>query len=160
MADSLLILALPSFCSLWLFPMSMLSFSSKCWLRSWASQDLAQPFPQRVLMNAPWASCMTRAMHGVWFLNAGHSIPKASRVDCSSQVSQWFKWMLLVIIPRNWRSVSSNNQELGPNLRLALLQYIDSSTIILNYLLKWEHNRLSTSLKASCTSHNAQVGSV
>jgi hypothetical protein len=37
MADTLLILALPSFRSLWLFPMSMLSFSANCWSRSCAS---------------------------------------------------------------------------------------------------------------------------
>jgi len=34
-ADTLLILALPSFRSLWLLPMSMLSFSPKCRSRSW-----------------------------------------------------------------------------------------------------------------------------
>jgi hypothetical protein len=29
---------------------------------------------------------MTCAMHGMWFLNAGHSIPEASSVNCSSHV--------------------------------------------------------------------------
>jgi hypothetical protein len=37
-------------------------------------------------MNAPKASYMTLAMHGMWFFNAGHSIPEASSIDCSSHV--------------------------------------------------------------------------
>jgi len=86
MADTLLIRALPSFRSLPIFPMSMLSFSPNCWSRSWASQDLVQPFTPRLLMNAPKASCMTCAMHGMWFPNAGHLIPEALSVDCRLQV--------------------------------------------------------------------------
>jgi len=85
-ADTLLIVVLLSFRSLWLFPMSMLSFSSNCWLRSRASQDLVRPLTPRRLMNAPESSCMTCAMWRIWFLNAGHSIPEASSVDCSSRV--------------------------------------------------------------------------
>jgi hypothetical protein len=37
-------------------------------------------------MNAPKASCMTWAMHGMWFLNASHWIPEALSVDCSLRV--------------------------------------------------------------------------
>ena len=83
MADMLLILAMPSFRSLWLFTMSMHSFSPNCWSRSWVSQDLLKPFTLRLLMNSPKANCMTCAMYGMWFLNEGHSIAEASRVDCS-----------------------------------------------------------------------------
>jgi len=108
MADTLLIIALPSFRSLWLFPMSMLSFSPNCWLRWWASQDFLWPLTLRMLMNSPKASCMTCAMHCMWFLNAGHSIPEASSVDCSSRVMEYFWEALSVIIPRKRQSVISN----------------------------------------------------
>jgi len=83
MADTLLILVLPSFRSLWLFPMSMLSYSSNCWLCSWISQDLLWPVTPRLLMNAPKASCMTWAMIGMWFLSEGYSITETSTGDCS-----------------------------------------------------------------------------
>ena len=84
MANTSLILALPCFRSLWLFQMSMRSFSPKCWSRAWASQDLVWSFTPRVLMNAPKASCITCAMHAMWFLKAGHLIEEASSVNCSS----------------------------------------------------------------------------
>ena len=86
MADTILILGLPSSRSPWLLPMSMLPFIPNCWSCSWASQDLLRPFTPRLLMNAPKASCMTCAIHGMWFLNAGHLIAEASTVDCSSRV--------------------------------------------------------------------------
>jgi len=106
MADTLLILALPSFRSLCLFPMSMLSFSPNCWSHSWASQDLVWHISLRLLRNAPNASCMMCAMHGRWFLNAGHSILKASRVYCSSRVIDSFEEGLYVLIPSKTPSVS------------------------------------------------------
>jgi len=62
---TLLILALPSFRSLWLLPMTVLSFSPHCWLRSWATQDLLRPFTSRLLMIAPNGSWMTCAMHDI-----------------------------------------------------------------------------------------------
>jgi len=106
-ADTLLILALPSPRSLWLFPMSMLSFSPNCWSHSWASQNLVWPFTLRLLMNAPKASCMTCAMHGMWFLNASHSIQEASSVDCSLRIIEKFEGALSVVIPSKRPSVSS-----------------------------------------------------
>jgi len=107
MADTILILALPSFRSLWLFPMSTLSFSPDCGLRSWASQGLVRPSTLILLMNAPKANCMMCAMQGMWFLNGGHSIPEASSVDCSSRVIEWFEEALSVVIPSKRLSVSS-----------------------------------------------------
>jgi len=86
MADTTLILVLPSFRSLWIFPMSVLSFSLNCWSRSEASQHLVWPFTPRLHMNAPKASLMPCSMHGMESLNAGHWIPEAWRVDCNSQV--------------------------------------------------------------------------
>jgi len=115
MADTLLILALPSFRSLWLFPMSMLSFSPNCWSRSWASQDMVRPITPRLLMNAPNASCMPCAMHGVWFLNAGHSIPEASSVDYGSRVIEKFEEALSVVIPSKRPSVSSKRSSTSFN---------------------------------------------
>jgi len=108
MAETFLILALPSFRSFWLFPLSMLSFSPNCWSCSWASQDLVRPFTPRLLMNAPEASCMMCAMHDMWFLNAGHSIPESTSVDCSSRVIELFEEVLSVVIPSKQPSVSSN----------------------------------------------------
>jgi len=107
MADTLLILALPSFRSLWLFPISLISFSPNCWSHSWATQDLVQPFTRRVLMNAPKARWMTCAVHGMWFLNAGHSIPAASRVVCSLRLMEEFEEALSVEFPSKQSSVSS-----------------------------------------------------
>jgi len=109
MADTSLILALPSFRNLWLFPMAMLSISPNCWSRSWASQHLVEPFTLRLLMNTPNASCMTRAMHGMWFPNAGSSIPEAWSVGCSSHVIQSFAEALSVVIPSKRPSVSSKS---------------------------------------------------
>jgi hypothetical protein len=60
-----------------------------------------------MLMNAPKASYMTCAMDGMWFLNAGHSIPEASRVDCSMHVIKEFEGALSVVIPSKQPSVSS-----------------------------------------------------
>jgi len=108
MADTLLILALPYFRSFWLFPMSMLSLSPNFWSCSRASQYLGQPFTPRLLKNAPKDSCMTFAVHGMWFLNAGHSIPESSRVACSSRVIELSGEALLVQIGSKRPSVSSN----------------------------------------------------
>jgi len=86
MADTLLILVLAFFRFLWLLPMSMVSFSSNYWSCSLACQDLMQCFTPKLLMNAPTASCMLCAMCGIWSVNAGHSIPDASSIDCSACV--------------------------------------------------------------------------
>jgi len=106
MADTLLILPLPSLRSLWLLPMSVLSFSPNCWSRSWASQDLVRPFTPRLIMDEPTVSWMTCAMHGMWCLNARHSIPEASKVVCNLRVIDWFEQALSVLIPSKWPSVS------------------------------------------------------
>jgi len=58
-------------------------------------------------MNAPKASCMMCAIHGIWFLNAGHSIPEASSVDCSSRNIESLEEALSVVITSKWPSVSS-----------------------------------------------------
>jgi len=107
MADTLLILALPSFRSLWLFPMSMLSFSPNCWSHAWASQDLVPLFTPWLLENALEASCMTCAMHGMWFLEAGHWIAEASSVDCNARVIEYFEEALSVVIPSKRLFISS-----------------------------------------------------
>jgi len=107
MADTLWILALPSFHSLWLFSMSKLSSSRNRSLQSWVSQDLVRPGTTRLLMNAPIAGWMTCAMYGMWFLNAGHSISEASSVDSSSRVIEWLNEALSVIISHNRPSVNS-----------------------------------------------------
>jgi len=39
-------------------------------------------------MNAPKASYMTGAMHGILFINAGDWIPEASSVDCRSHIME------------------------------------------------------------------------
>ena len=107
MADTLLILTLPSFQSLWLFPMSTLWFSQDYWSRSEASQDVVRPLTLRLLMNAPPASCMTCAMQGVRFLKGGHWIPEASSVDCSSHVIKLFKEASSLVIQSGRPSISS-----------------------------------------------------
>jgi len=53
-----------------------------CWSRSLAVQDLVRPFTPRLLMNEPEASCMACTIHGIWFLNTGHSISEAWSVNC------------------------------------------------------------------------------
>jgi len=105
--DTLLIPALPSLRSLRFCPMSMLSFSRNGWSCWWASQHLVRQFTPRLLSNAPIASWMTCAMHGLWFLNAGHSIPEASRIDCDSQVIELIEEVSSVVIPSHRLSVSS-----------------------------------------------------
>ena len=107
MAHTIVIVALPSFRSLWLFPMSTLSFSPNCWSRWWASEDLVRHFTPRLLMNAPRASWMVRAMHGMWFLKAGNWIADASSVDCSSRVIEQCEEAVSVVIPSKQPSVSS-----------------------------------------------------
>jgi len=59
-------------------------------------------------MNAPTASCMTCSTHGIWFLNAGQSIPEAASVDCSSRVIELIEEALSVVIPSKWLLVRSN----------------------------------------------------
>ena len=82
--NTLVIVALHSFWCLWLLPMTMLSFFPNYWLRSWASQDMVQHFTPILLMDTVRESFMICAIHGMWFLIAGHSIPEASRVHCSA----------------------------------------------------------------------------
>jgi len=50
---------------------------------------------------------MTCALHGMWFLNAGYTIPDVSRVDCSSVVTGMIEEALSVEIRNKWLSVSS-----------------------------------------------------
>jgi len=88
MTDTRVILALPSLRSLLLVPMSMLSFSPNGWSRSWASEDLVWPFTPRLLTNTPQASWMTCAMHDMWFVNAGHTILEASKVNCNMGIME------------------------------------------------------------------------
>ena len=107
MADTLLILALPSSRSRWLFPLSMPWFSPNCWLHSWAAQDLVRPVAPRLLMNAPKASWMTCTIHGMSLLNAGHWIPEAWRVNCNSWVIEKFEDAWSVVIPSQHVSASS-----------------------------------------------------
>jgi len=107
MADTLLILTLPSVWSLWLLPISLHSSAAYCWSCSWASQDLMWPYTPRLLMNAPKSSCMTCAMQCVWFLNAGHWIPEILKVDCSSPVIKSCEEVWSVVVPSKWLSVSS-----------------------------------------------------
>jgi len=49
-------------------------------------------------MNAPKASWMTFAMHGMWFRYAGNSIVEAWRVDWNSRVIEQVEVALSVII--------------------------------------------------------------
>jgi len=94
------------FRSFWLFPMSVLSFSTNCWLRWWASQNLVRPLTPRLLINTPKACCMTRAMHGMWFLIADLIISEESRGASGSWVIEWFDEALSVIIHTIQSSVS------------------------------------------------------
>jgi hypothetical protein len=55
-----------------------------------AAEQLVWSVTPRQLMNAPKACGMPCAMHGLWFLNAGHLILQESRVDCSSPVIEYF----------------------------------------------------------------------
>jgi len=108
MADTLFIVALPSFRSLWLLTMSMLSFSPNFWLRWWASQDLVRALTPRLLMNVLDVSCMPCAMHGMWSLTAGHWITEPTIVECSSSAMKYFEDRLSVVIPSKRLSVRSN----------------------------------------------------
>jgi len=107
MADTVLILTLPSFRSLWLFPIWILSFSPNCGLHWWAFQDLVWPFTIRLLINTPKASWMKCNMLGMRFFNADHWILEASRVDCNSRGIEYFEEALSVVIPSKWPSVGS-----------------------------------------------------
>jgi len=105
MADTWLLLGLPSFRSLPIFAMTILSFSPNCSLHSWASQDCARPFTLPLLLNPPKPSCMMCPIHGMWFFNAGHLMPEGSRVDCSSWVIEQFEEALPEVIPSKRPSV-------------------------------------------------------
>jgi len=105
-ADTVLIWALPSFLSFWLFPMSMLSFSPNCWSRAWASQGLVPPCTPQLLQNAPQGSCMMCVIRGMWFLNAGHSIREARRVDWSLRAIEQSEKVWFVVVPSKRPSVS------------------------------------------------------
>jgi len=93
---------------------------SNFWLCSWASQDLVWPFTPRQLMNSPPASGMMCALHGMWFLSAGHSIAEASSVECSSCVIELFEEALWVVIPSNHPSVSSKQSRSSLKCRASL----------------------------------------
>jgi len=88
---------------------------SKCWSSSWASQELVWPFTPRLLTNAPKASCIMCAMHGMWFFNASYSIPEASIVDCSSSVTEWFEDALSVVMSSKQPLVSSKQSSRSIN---------------------------------------------
>jgi hypothetical protein len=62
---------LPSLRSLGHFSISVLSFSTKCWPRFWAVQNLVRPVTLKLCMTAPNASWMACTMHGMWFLIVG-----------------------------------------------------------------------------------------
>jgi len=80
--------------SIALFPMSVTLpndyalILSKLLIALMGFPRLGAAFTPRLLMNAPNASCMTCAMHGMGFLKAGHSIREASSVDCCSRVME------------------------------------------------------------------------
>jgi len=57
-------------------------------------------------MNTSKASCMTCAMHGMWFHNAGHLIPEASSVNTSLRGIEYFDEALSVLIPSKVLAVS------------------------------------------------------
>jgi len=156
MADTFLILALPSFRSLWLFPMSVLSFSPNCWLRSWASQDLVHLFTPRLLMNAPIACWMTCTMHGMWCVDAGHSIPEALRIDCNSRVIKQLEEMFCIVNPSNLPSVSSKRSRTSFKCRATSAPVCWLLTCNCYVAFKKGKNGLSTSSNASCTLRNGQ----
>ena len=106
-AEAQLIVALPSFRSLRLFPMTTHSFSLNCWLGSWAFQDLGRLFTPWLPMNVRKSSWRAGAMHGTWLLNAVHkSIPEASSFDCSWHAIEEFRNALSVVIASKWPFVS------------------------------------------------------
>jgi len=160
MADTFVIRALPSFQSLGLFPLSILSFCPNCWSRLWVSQDLMWPFTPRLLKNAPEASSMMCAMHGMRYLNAGHSIPEASSVYCISSVIELFDEAFSVVIPSNWPSVSSKRScasfKCMASLALVWLPLIFHHWLVFKIRKEYAINLI----KASCTSNNAQFRSV
>jgi hypothetical protein len=88
--------------------MSVLSFSPNGGSRSCASHDLVRPFTLILFINSPKASSMMCTIHGMLFHKAGHSIPVASSVNCSSWVIVEFFEALSVTIPSkrlslNWK---------------------------------------------------------
>jgi len=70
MAEILLNQALPSFGRIWLFSLSVISFSPSCWSHSWATKDLVRPVILRLLMNTLEASWITFSMDAMSLLNA------------------------------------------------------------------------------------------
>jgi len=97
--------AMPSFRSLWLFSMSVLSFSPDCWSCSWAFHAILRPFITRLLINALKRSWMPCDIHGMWFRKGDHSIPQTSSVFCSSWVMERFYEALSVVNPNKRPSV-------------------------------------------------------
>jgi len=115
MSDTLLILALLCFRSLWLFLISMYSFSPNCWSRLSASQNVVQPFTSRLVINTPrarWMTCVTRDM---WFLNVVLSIPGPSIVDCISLIIEQFEEAFEVVLPSTQPSKSSKGSRMCSN---------------------------------------------
>jgi len=107
MANSLLIPELPSLRRLWLFPISIVSFSPHCRSYPWGFQDLVRPSISRMLMNAHNASWTLCAIHGMQILIADDSILEASRFDCSSRVIKQVEGALLTVISGTWLPVCS-----------------------------------------------------
>jgi hypothetical protein len=68
---------------------------------------LVWPFTPKLLMNAPNASWVTCAIHGMWLCKAGHSIPEGSSDDCSSWVIEQFDEALSVVMASKRPLVSS-----------------------------------------------------
>jgi hypothetical protein len=112
MADTRLNLVLPKVRSVWRYLISMLSFSPICWSCSLVTHDLLRHYTPWLRMNAPTASGMTCTVHGMWFLNAGHSILESSSVDYSLQVIELFQEVWSVVIPSKQPSVSSKQSSM------------------------------------------------
>jgi hypothetical protein len=61
----------------------------------------------KLLTNAPKSSHMMCAMHRKWFLNAGHLIREASRVESGIQVIERLEDVKSVVISSKRQSASS-----------------------------------------------------
>jgi hypothetical protein len=60
-------------------------------------------------------------MHGMWFLNAAHSVAESSGDNCSSRVIEYFEEALSVLVPNNQPSVSSNRLRMFFNRAASLV---------------------------------------
>jgi len=90
----------------WTLPNVYAFILSKLLIMLMGFQRVGVALKPRQIFTAPNARCMLCAMHGMWFLNAGHSIPEASSGDCSSRVIMLFEEALSVVIPSTQPAVS------------------------------------------------------